>query len=178
MRSAIIGLCLALAACSSEAAAPADGTPAVVTVYGDSVKGTRGATDFALEPLFTKYGIAFESAVALSAADLAALPTHEITVRYPLGGDAHVFTGPRLIDVVGGGRDVAVTALDGYQRVLSAEAISTHRPLLAIERDGRPLGLGGFGPAMVVWPRDDDAALADMPDDDWVWGVFAIEVID
>ena len=29
---------------------------------------------------------------------------------------------------------------------------------------------------MLVWPRQTDPALMGMPDDDWVWGVFSLEV--
>ena len=42
--------------------------------------------------------------------------------------------------------------------------------------DGTGLPLGGFGPAMLVWPRQDDPALAGQSDDDWIWSVFAIEI--
>ena len=48
--------------------------------------------------------------------------------------------------------------------------------ILAIRMEGDALNVGGFGPAMIVWPRDTDRELAEMDDADWVWGVFSIEV--
>ena len=56
------------------------------------------------------------------------------------------------------------------------ERINRHDMILAIRMDGMPLAMGGFGPAMLVWPRGTDPSLADMNDDDWSWGVIAIEV--
>ena len=90
------------------------------------------------------------------------------------------FSGPLLRDVLGLVRpreeEIVVTALDGYQRSLARMTLDVHDVILAIRVDGDPIPLGGFGPAMIVWPRAQDQALTGMPDDDWVWGVFAIEV--
>ncbi len=75
------------------------------------------------------------------------------------------------------GDRLIVTALDGYQREINIDRIRQHDVILALRMDGQALGIGGFGPAMLVWPRGSDAALANMPDDDWLWGVFAIQVV-
>jgi hypothetical protein len=46
---------------------------------------------------------------------------------------------------------------------------------MAIDFEGEAMAIGGFGPTMLVWPRLQDESLAGMNDDDFVYGVFAIE---
>ena len=182
MRLTSLGLVAAmlLGGCQPEVA-DRSGGPDLVTLYGPIALSDRGAMQPALEPVFASYGLEFDRALGLDRVGLTAFEQVDITVAFPLDGPRHIFSGPRLRDVLSfagvAGRDIRVTALDGYQREIAAARYQDHGAILAILQDGRPLGLGGRGPAMLVWPRESDPALADMNDDDWVFAVFAIEVI-
>ena len=46
--------------------------------------------------------------------------------------------------------------------------------VVALARDGKALGIGGFGPTQIVFPRAERADLADMPDDWWIWQIYHI----
>lgn len=170
---------LALAACAPPDAGSI-GEPAVLTVHGSVARANRGAPDPALEPLFARYELEFSEARSFTRRDLASLEQVEISVRYPEGGETQVFSGPRMRDVLTAagaeGDTVVILAFDGYRREIPLARFYDHGVVLALERNGEPLGIGGFGPAMLAWPRDSDAALAGQNDDDWVWGVFAVEV--
>ena len=48
--------------------------------------------------------------------------------------------------------------------------------VVALKRDGKPLGIGGFGPTQIVFPRAERADLAEMPDDWWIWSIYHISV--
>ena len=167
---------LSVTACGQDR--PDSGGGTLVTVYGEVGATDRGAIDDEAEPLFASYGIGFENAAAMSLDDLAALDQHSVEVRYPRSGGEHDFAGPYISDVLRAaeatGTHVTVTALDGYQRTIPVARLEEHGVLLALTMDGEPLGLGGYGPTMIVWPRDSDARLAGQDDTDWVWGVFAI----
>jgi hypothetical protein len=174
------GLCaMAVAACSP-AVSPDDTQPDLVTIHGEIERHDRAGVDPATEPLFNLYGMTFQAALGLDYATLLALPQYEVETDYPSGGLIRRFSGPLLRDVLAlagpAGDAVVVTALDGYQRTLTLDQLDRHDVILALELEGRPLPVGGFGPAMLVWPRQTDPALLGMPDDDWVWGVFSLEV--
>lgn len=167
-----------LMACSGET----DFTEAgdIITIHGEIVTVDRGPMNPGLEPLFRAYDIDFEFACVMPFASLADMAQQTVRVAYPDGGETHSFSGPLLRDVMAvaipEGDTLIVTALDGYQREIELSRIHDHDVILAIRMDGDALNLGGFGPAMIVWPRESDDALAGMDDSDWVWGVFSIEV--
>ncbi|MEN0653114.1 MULTISPECIES: hypothetical protein [Hyphobacterium] len=170
-----------LAACSAGDSLASGPDPVMLTVHGDVTDTNRGAMEADREPLFARYDMAFDEARSFTRAELLALEQNEIVVRYPLGGAAHTFTGPRLSAVLGAaganGERAIVSAFDGYQRFIPVADLRSRGVILALTRDGAPLTIGDYGPAMLVWPRDDDATLAGQNDDDWVWGVFAIEIV-
>jgi hypothetical protein len=167
-----------LAACSGNPEFAEGGD--LVTIHGEIGTVDRGAMNPTLEPLFNAYGITFDSACVMPFASLADMAQHSVRVAYPQGGDVQTFSGPLLRDVLAvatpQGSTLTVTALDGYQRDIELSRIDDHDVILAIRMNGDALNLGGYGPAMIVWPRDTDDELADMDDSDWVWGVFSIEV--
>lgn len=182
MKSAawIAGLgALALVACSPSGA-PDPAPPDLVTVHGAIERSDRAGVDPVTEPLFNLYGMAFQTALGLDHGTISALPQHDVETDYPSGGPMRRFSGSLLRDVLAladpAGDAVIVTALDGYQRTLPIDQLNRHEVILALELEGHPLPVGGFGPAMLVWPRQTDPALSGMPDDDWVWGVFSLEV--
>src|SRR5262249_40543616 len=105
--------------------------------------------------------------------DLGGLPqvTLPVTFGSGTGVESGVFTGPRLLDVLGpgggprvpGGRnaklrpDVRATGADGYQALLAWGELDpdfgAQPVLVAWERDGQPLG-EGQGAARLVVPAD------------------------
>jgi hypothetical protein len=167
-----------LAACSGGGDSAGGG--GILTIHGEIGTVDRGPMEPGLEPLFNAYGIDFEFACVMPFASLADMPQHTVRVAYPAGGETHSFSGPLLRDVMAvampEGSMLTITALDGYQRDIELARIEDHDVILAIRMDGDALNIGGFGPAMIVWPRDTDEALAGMDDSDWIWGVFSIEV--
>lgn len=154
----------------------------ILTIYGNILTVDRGPIEADVEPLFGAFGIDFDAACVLPWASLAALEQHTVQVDFPAGGAVRSYSGPLLRDVLaiaGPTSDLlVVTALDGYQREIDLQRVQDHDVILAIRMNGDSLPIGGLGPAFLVWPRRTDPALADMPDDDWVWGVFAIQVVD
>lgn len=179
MRVLFLILAGILAACSPHHA-NGGGPGTVVTLYGQIQTSNRAGLDPSVEPLFNTFGLAFDEAYAVSDIALENLPQHAVEVDYPAGDRSRRFSGPLLRDVLalaqGAGDMAVVTALDGYQREIAMQRIADHDVILATRMDDAALPMGGFGPAMLIWPRRSDPALAGMPDDDWLWGVVAIEI--
>lgn len=175
----LVSLAGLLAACSAEPVAETE-TRVLLTLYGNIQESNRGALDPRTEPLFNTFGLEIGEGFAVSAAQLGGLPQHTVRTDYPASGEMREFRGPLLRDVlalgVPAGELAVVTALDGYQREIALGRIQAHDVILATQMNGESLPMGGFGPAMLVWPRQSDPALAGMSDDDWLWGVIAIEL--
>ena len=90
------------------------------------------------------------------------------------------FTGPALADVLSAagasGDTVTIQAMDGYAVEVPAADMLGAGAVLALTRDGRPLGIGDFGPTQLVFPRGEREELADMPDDWWIWQIYHVSV--
>ena len=68
-------------------------------------------------------------------------------------------------------------AVDSPRRALPRRAAwLAAGAVLALTRDGKPLGIGDFGPTQVVFPRSEREDLAAMPDDWWVWQIYHVAV--
>lgn len=175
----VVSLAGLLAACSAEPEAETE-TGILLTLYGDIQESNRGPLDPLTEPLFNTFGLEVREGFTVSGAQLRRLPQRTVQTDYPAGGEMRAFRGPLLRDVLAlgapAGELAVVTALDGYQREIALGRIQAHDVILATQMNGEPLPMGGFGPAMLVWPRQSDPALVGMPDDDWLWGVIAIEL--
>ncbi|MFP4518052.1 MAG: hypothetical protein ACLFQ5_01205 [Oceanicaulis sp.] len=173
MRLIALAAALMLAACTPPVQGARD--PALVTVFhaGGETRAAAG--------LFDRYALSGPGE-DFTVGDLAALPARGIETGYPQGAEVQHWSGPRLsallaaVDAAGSG--ARLTAVDGYQATVTAEEIAQFDPILATARDGAPLALGGFGPAILIWPRDTDPELSDMTDDKWPWAVFAVEVLE
>ena len=106
----------------------------------------------------------------------------QTTVRadFPKGSDETAFTGPLLGDVLAAagaeGSMVTVRAMDGYAVEVPLAELLDKGAVVALARDGKPLGIGGFGPTQIVFPRAERPDLADMADDWWVWQIYHIDV--
>ncbi|AZU02872.1 hypothetical protein X907_0324 [Glycocaulis alkaliphilus] len=151
--------------------------PVVLVITGvDS--DHRGSRPVAYEGLYAIYGIEMQGARGFTRPELTAMSWRQIRADFPVGSAPRVFDGPRLSDVLRSagleGASVRLTAFDGYEAEVPAELIARYEPILALRADGDPLAVGGLGPVMLVWPRLNQSDLADMNDDLWPWGVFAI----
>lgn len=74
------------------------------------------------------------------------------------------------------GKTAKPMAMDGYQSEISWDNITSHRPILATHADGSPMGIGGYGPTMIVFPPTDDEELAQEQAGQQVWALAYIEV--
>lgn len=169
---------LALPAGATELPPPAG--PVVLTVAGAVVNTNRGPVDPFLDAYFAFNDVSFETAAAFDRAMLEALPRHSLTERYPDWPDSYDFAGPLLRDVLATagatGTGVRVVALDGYAADIAMVDLERFPVLLALERDGRPLGIGDRGPAWVIWPREAFPELAERDETQYVWSAYFIEV--
>jgi len=156
------------------------GGPVLLTVTGAVENTNRGAVDPETDKLFAFNDIAFEAAMAFDLDALTALPQVSLTTDFPMGGPDVTFTGPLLADVLAAagssGETVAVQAMDGYAVEAPVAEMTEKGAVVALTRDGRPLGIGDFGPTQIVFPRGERADLAEMNDDWWVWQIFHIRV--
>jgi len=174
----------ALAVCIAPAVwanvSPPPSGPAVVTVAGKITKQNRGPVDAFLDAYFKFNDVDFDKAVSFDVKALQSLGMKKLKVSYPTWPKAYDFEGPLLADVLAAtganGETVTVKALDGYTAEISMRDIGKYPILLALKRDGQFLGLGGRGPAWVVFPRDDYPELQTQDDAKWVWSVYFIKV--
>jgi len=157
----------------------ADG-PVVLTVAGNVANANRGPVDPFDDGFFNSGQIEFDKAFVFGIADLEALGLKRLDVRYPDWPRGFIFEGPLLADVLAKagatGSVVRVQALDGYAAEIPMEEVKKYPIVLAIKRDGRFLGIGGRGPAWVVFPRDDYPEIKGRDDSKWVWAVYYIHV--
>ncbi len=155
-------------------------SPVVVTVTGAIETTNRGAYDPFRDALFAVVEEPFEAAFTMTREDLAALPQHEAVVQYPNWPVAARVRGPRLdavLDAAGAtGSEVLVQAVDGYAPSFTMAEISGGSFILAIENDGRPLGIGGRGPTWLVFPPGSYEGQDEDGDSGLAWAVFHLKV--
>ncbi|HMQ93443.1 MAG TPA: molybdopterin-dependent oxidoreductase [Amaricoccus sp.] len=156
------------------------GGPVLVTVTGAVGSTNRGPFDAGYDKLFAFNDVTFERAMEFDVDALRALPQTTVTTDFPKDGPEVTFTGPALAEVLAAaqaqGETVTIQAMDGYAVEIPMAEIVGMGAVVAIERDGKPLGIGSFGPTQIVFPRSERADLADMPDDWWVWQIYHIKV--
>lgn len=138
---------------------------------GDSDGGLLGYLD-----------IQHSGAAGFDAAMLNAMEQVEITIAYgPEDNQRDItFSGPLLaqvMDMAGAtGKTASPMALDGYQSDIPWDSIAEHQPILATHADGTPMGIGGYGPTMIVFPPTDDTDLAQEQAGQQVWAIAYIAV--
>lgn len=180
MRPAFLLACLA-ASCLTGAALPAlaEG-PVLLTVTGAVGAPNRGPMDPDYDKLFIFNDVSFDKAHEFDLADLEKLPQTTVKTDFPKGGAETEFSGPLLKDVLAAadarGKTVTVQAMDGYALEVPLDEMVAKGAVVAVERDGRPFGIGNFGPTQIVFPRSERADLKDMPDDWWIWQIYRIDV--
>ncbi len=145
----------AAAALATALPALADG-PVLLTVSGEVANTNRGPSNPDTDKLFVFNDVTFDRAMVFDAEALAALPQIEIATDFPKGGPTVTFTGPTLADVLAAagadGDMVTIRAMDGYAVEVPTEEMLGKGAVLALARDGKPFGIGDFGPTQVVFP--------------------------
>ncbi len=165
------------------AAAPQEGAPSMtgpawVTVIGDVGAGNRPAFEAFDDAFFKTQHVSFDQAVAFDRDALLALPQTTVTAHIAGWPGPVRARGPRLGDVLAAARvsddkTVSVFALDGYRAALTPQERAARDWVLAVDVDGAPLGVGGRGPAWLLYATPDgpaDTAAESL----WVWSVYLI----
>lgn len=155
--------------------------PVILTVHGKIAAANRGALDPFDDAFLKSAGASFDKAAEFDRAMLQKLGMHSVTVKYSTWPKAHRIEGPLLADVLkaaGASGDLAtVYAPDGYGAKIPLADLKAYPVVLGLKADGRWLGIGGRGPAWVVYPPADKyPALKDADDSKWVWSAVHIEV--
>lgn len=168
----------ALLAVSAPLAAQ-EGTGTVLTVTGDIANTNRGRFDQFHDGFLNYHGKTFEKAYEFDRAALAALPQQSITANAEPWSKAVEMSGPRLADVLAAagatGKPITVYAMDGYGAGMTVDQIAARDWVLAMNADGKPLGIGGRGPLWLAYDTGSGKATAE-EEGAWVWSAFHIEV--
>ncbi len=155
----------------------------VLLTLGGAVTETnlpaRGETDGGLLGYLE---VTHDGAAGFDAAILDGLEHIQITIAY--GPQDHkrdiAFSGPRLSDLMrmagAEGKTAKPMAMDGYQSEIPWTSIETHQPIVATHADGSPMGIGGYGPTMIVFPPTDDVDLAQEQAGQQVWALAYIGI--
>ncbi|HSN32147.1 MAG TPA: molybdopterin-dependent oxidoreductase [Ideonella sp.] len=173
------------------AAAAAAGTaarsPALLTLTGAIGRTNRGPLDPVLDEMMVKHGLQFTKACEFDSAALRRLPAATIHPTLEYDAKPHALSGPALetvLEAAGVRSDAAVQlglrAVDGYNVAVSLADARRWRMLLALDIDGRPLGLGGLGPQWAVYDADRVAPFRDKPLQERFalcpWALYHVEV--
>ncbi len=171
----IAGICLTL----FSVPAFADDSPVVLTVYGNIAHSNRGASDAFFDAFLVHHDRIFDKALAFDLDALEKMKQQKFTVEAEGWSGSVLLQGPGLEDVlaIGGatGRNITVTAMDGYSVALSAEELSNHNWILALKANGKSLAIGGRGPLWLAYDTKGNKVGSD-DEAKWVWSVFVIEV--
>jgi hypothetical protein len=182
MRRALLALGLILALTPAAADPPQPKGMVVLTVGGLVGKPNRGPLDPMRDSLLAKLNIDFKHAVELDREMLLALPQGTVTVQPPEFDKPATFSGPLLSEVLGYVEAAQVrttfVALNGYTGWLDPGDIRASDWILALEADGKPLGLGQQGPIWLLNTRDPGFKPNDEHHGHWVYAVFYIRIGD
>jgi hypothetical protein len=166
-------------AAEAELAAPKG--PVVLTVVGEIANTNRGPSDPAVDRFMDHHAQKFDSAAAFDLPMLEKLGME--TRRFVLEGLPGVqkLEGPPLAAVLKavGAKSarVSILALDGYEVELDAKDVEAHDWLVGVKRNDDYLGIGGFGPAWVVFsPAAADQVVTDEENQMWPYQVFLLRV--
>ncbi len=154
--------------------------PVILTISGKVSNPNRGAVDPAVDQFFVYSEAEFSEATQFDYASLQKLEWLKTNADFPKNGDMQQFEGPLLADVLkaagANGEMVTMTALDGYAIEVKMQELIDQGAVLALKRNGRPFAVGDYGPTQIVFPRAERADLKDMPDDNWIWSIYHIQV--
>ncbi|HEU0221997.1 MAG TPA: hypothetical protein VFR34_07285 [Paracoccaceae bacterium] len=154
--------------------------PVILTVTGEVTKPNRGAYDPETDKFFGHNELDFKAATGFDFEMLEKLERVRVKADFPRGEQVHEFEGPTLASVLEAagatGDKITLMALDGYMIEMPVSELIRQGAVLALKRDGQPLGIGDFGPTQIVFPRAERPDLKDMTDDAWIWSIYHIKV--
>lgn len=182
MRHILTTLLLALIALPAFADIEAPRGHVIVTLGGAVTETNLPARRETDGGLLGFHDISYDRAVGFDAAMLNAMDQVELTIPYgPKDKQRDItFSGPLLSDVMisagADGKTALPLAMDGYQAKISWQSIDTHKPILATHSDGVPMGIGGFGPTMIVFPPVEDESLTEEHARQQVWAIVYIGI--
>ncbi|MEM4988201.1 molybdopterin-dependent oxidoreductase [Collimonas sp. H4R21] len=180
---------LGISAAPAYAIAAAKNTaPAVLTITGAIERSNRGPVDPVIDQMMHKQNVQFASAFTFDLAALAKLPAVTINPTLEYDSKPHQLRGPRLADVLdmlGASKapetQIVFHSVDGYMPQLSFAQLRKYGYILATHIDGKPMGIGGFGPVFAIYDADRIAEQAQKPLDQRFalcpWGLYCIEVV-
>ena len=149
----------------------------VLTISGAVSNANTGAPDHFAASFLKSFDYDYKQAASFDIAMLEALGTVKTTVEAEPWPRAITLEGPRLKDVLDAagwnGTKITTVALDGFTVEITREEVAARDWILAIKGDGEYLGIGGRGPAFLVYTvpggkgsTDDEAR--------WPWAMFYI----
>ena len=154
------------------------GSP-VLTIAGKTAHWNRGAVVPERDSALQQRQIRFDRAMAFDWDMLSALPQHELRVVTPAGEGT--YSGPLLIDVLkASGAEagkVRLVGLDGSDAELKSEELVDQKWILALVSEGKPAGIGEFGPLWLMHKPASGAMPSHEEMERWVSSVFYIEVL-
>ncbi len=132
--------------------------------------------------LFGYLEVTHAGAAGFDATMLEGLEQIKITIPYgpPENQRDYIFSGPRLSEIMklarAEGKSALPMAMDGYQAEIRWQSIKAHQPIVATHADGVPMGIGGYGPTMIVFSPTDDVELAQIQASQQVWAIAYIAI--
>lgn len=151
--------------------------PVIVTVTGNVANPNRGKLDAFEDAVFAHLQVTFDKGRTFTLSELRALPQRTVTAKYPDWPREVTATGPALTDVLKAagaeGKKILVQAADGYAPEFTGDDVKRDKMILAIEMDGKPLDMGGRGPAWLFGPADSFAN--QQADEGFVFEVIRID---
>ena len=150
----------------------------MLTVTGNISVTNRRPYDPFFDAFFKHHDKTFKKAFAFDRAALEKLPQKTVNANAEGWPQAIEAKGPSLKDVLdaaGVKPDALVTimSLDGYAVEFTPSERQSHGWIVAIEVNGKGLGIGGRGPAWLMYDTGGKAINADK-EGKWVWSAFSI----
>lgn len=158
-----------------------DKEPTLLTITGKITKTNRAAFSEFDDAFLKSKEESFTKAFAFTRSALEQLPQQNVQARVKSWPKDVRATGPRLSDVlkavgVTTSTKISLVALDGYTVELEAQDLTSTDWVLAITADGKPLGVGGRGPAWLLHDTTTSGPATEADEAKWVWSVFLIKV--
>jgi len=152
----------------------------LLTIGGYVGKPNRGPLSPTRDSVLAKLKADFKHGFEFDREMLLALPQGTVTATTPeLEGEA-VFKGPVLREVLGFIEAARVktrfVASDGYSGYLLPEDIAASDYILALEADGKPLGLNGQGPLWLMNTRPEGVTVGADNRGSHVWGLVYMHI--
>lgn len=148
---------VSFAALAQDGGVPKPEGMVLLTVGGLVGKPNRGPIDDKRDSILAKLKADFKHGASFDRAMLLALPQGEVIATTPELGREAVFKGPLLQDLLVFIEAAMVktrfVASDGYSGYLLPEDINGSDYILALEADGKPLGLDTQGPLWLINTR-------------------------